>query len=302
MRNAVRIASVISGIALLASAAIFYQAGDGAASGPFQIPSVVEVTFTMPPYVIYPNSQNFKCLARVDAETSLGFTPIRALCYNTDAPSQPPPPPYAPVGHLEFNGIVREDGSLFVALVPCVFIESPATAVRIWLDAQLNKTPGPVSGTVTVRQNTGSNVEQIYCADGTETTGPATITPLLNNQNSDALLIPDQDPPGQLYDTCPDYAELGPSADQAPGLRDPFNPYDYYDVDGDGVIDLPNDINGVILHFAPGGYPPEDIKYDRRLGPGPGVWNLGPPDGVIDLPNDILGVVNSFNPGGCPVP
>ena len=67
------------------------------------------------------------------------------------------------------------------------------------------------------------------------------------------------------------------------------------------MIDLPNDILGVILKFAPGGYPPGDENWDRpwkTSGHG-GSWNRGLPDGVIDLPNDILGVTLQFNPGGC---
>ena len=94
--------------------------------------------------------------------------------------------------------------------------------------------------------------------------------------------------------------------DIACGRRDPYNKNDYYDISipRDGVIDLPNDILGVILHFAPGGYPPGDENWDRppvMAGAGLGsTWNRGSPDGVIDLPNDILGVILQFNPGGCP--
>ena len=90
------------------------------------------------------------------------------------------------------------------------------------------------------------------------------------------------------------------------GRRDPYNKNDYYDVSipRDGVIDLPNDILGVILHFAPGGYAAGDENWDRppvMAGAGLGsTWNRGSPDGVIDLPNDILGVILQFNPAGCP--
>ena len=77
------------------------------------------------------------------------------------------------------------------------------------------------------------------------------------------------------------------------------NPNDYYDVYGpgqsltlDGVIDLPNDILGVIQHFSPQGAPPYDVRFDRGPQIGANVWNMGPPDGVIDLPNDILGVID----------
>ena len=87
------------------------------------------------------------------------------------------------------------------------------------------------------------------------------------------------------------------------GLRDPLNPWDFYDVLGpgaalpkDGIIDLPNDILGVIQHFAPLGTEPEyDVNFDRGPSSGPNPWNMTAPDGVIDLPNDILGVILQFN-------
>ncbi len=96
--------------------------------------------------------------------------------------------------------------------------------------------------------------------------------------------------------------------DTACGRRDPYNKNDYYDVSipRDGVIDLANDVLGVIVHFAPGGYLPGDENWDRpaaMIGRGLGSnWNRGSPDGVIDLANDILGVILQFNPGGCPPP
>ncbi len=90
------------------------------------------------------------------------------------------------------------------------------------------------------------------------------------------------------------------------GRRDPYNKNDYYDVSipRDGVIDLSNDILGVILHYAPSGYPVGDENWDRppvMAGADAGsTWNRGSPDGVIDLANDILGVIFQYNPGGCP--
>ncbi len=101
-------------------------------------------------------------------------------------------------------------------------------------------------------------------------------------------------------DGCPDEHENGPDETQG-GLRDWQDPNDYYDVLGfggsltrDGVIDLPNDILGVILHFAPLGGPPYEVRFDRGPQIGANFWNMGPPDGVIDLPNDILGVILQF--------
>lgn len=85
--------------------------------------------------------------------------------------------------------------------------------------------------------------------------------------------------------------------------RNPLDSEDYYDVSipKDGVIDLANDILGVINHFSPGGGPPYDVNFDRGITgqKGPNFWNHGPRDGVIDLANDIISVINQFNPGGC---
>ena len=101
-------------------------------------------------------------------------------------------------------------------------------------------------------------------------------------------------------DGCRDGAEEGDDETKG-GLRDSLNPNDFYDVLGGGggppdqIIDLPNDILGVILHFSPQGQPPYDVVFDRGPSTGPDPWNMTAPDGVIDLPNDILGVILQFN-------
>ena len=104
-------------------------------------------------------------------------------------------------------------------------------------------------------------------------------------------------------DGCPDVHENRPKSEaNRGGGRDWENPNDYFDVYGpgqsltlDGVIDLPNDILGVIQHFAPLGTEPQyDVRFDRGPQVGANLWQLGPPDGVTDLPNDILGVINQF--------
>ena len=60
-----------------------------------------------------------------------------------------------------------------------------------------------------------------------------------------------------------------------------------YDVNGDGLVDLPNDILGVIQHFnAKWGDDNYSLLYDVTGG------------GVIDLPNDVLGTILAFNPSG----
>ena len=104
-------------------------------------------------------------------------------------------------------------------------------------------------------------------------------------------------------DGCADAHENGPD-ETLGGQRDWQNRWDYYDVAGsplppqngapDGVVDLPNDILGVIQHHPAGtlGY---DAQFDRGTWTGPNSWNdTQGPDGVIDLPNDILGVILQF--------
>ncbi len=127
-----------------------------------------------------------------------------------------------------------------------------------------------------------------------------------NPADDAAILALDSDGDGctsaqELNEDDPDGA--GPKeAQDAGGLRDPLNPNDFYDVLGpgaelptDGVIDLANDILGVIVRFAPLGTEPEyDVRFDRGPKIGPNTWNMGPPDGVIDLANDILGVILQF--------
>lgn len=93
-------------------------------------------------------------------------------------------------------------------------------------------------------------------------------------------------------DGCPDDQERGDDPVSG-GLRDWFNSYDFYSVNGDGRVDLPNDILGVILRWTPQPSQPYDAAYDRgpMVANAPGSWSRAPADGVIDLPNDILGVI-----------
>ena len=93
-------------------------------------------------------------------------------------------------------------------------------------------------------------------------------------------------------DGCEDGRELGDDAASG-GMRDPLNPWDFYDVAGpgggpDGVVDLPNDILGVLSHVTA-----YDIRFDRGPSTGPNAWNMTAPDGVINL-IDVLGVVLQF--------
>ena len=136
---------------------------------------------------------------------------------------------------------------------------------------------------------------------GTPTPTP---TPKDPEADTDGDTIPNSSDPNDDNDACSDAQENGPD-ETLGGQRNPHNYWDFYDVAGsplppqngapDGVIDLPNDILGVIQHHPAGnlGY---DIQFDRGPWSGPNSWNdTQGPDGVIDLPNDILGVILQFN-------
>ena len=132
------------------------------------------------------------------------------------------------------------------------------------------------------------NVNHLVCGEVTSFS-PFLVAPLQSDVDSDG-------------DGCTNGQEAGPD-ETIGGQRDFLNPWDFYDVLGpgaalptDGIIDLPNDILGVIQHFAPLGTEPEyDVQFDRGPSAGPNPWNMTAPDGVIDLPNDILGVIQQFN-------
>lgn len=96
-------------------------------------------------------------------------------------------------------------------------------------------------------------------------------------------------------DTCADGAELGPK-ERLGGRRDPNNRWDFYDVDGNGLIDLFRDIFTVAYAFGqgPGGplYRPALDRSPPLAGGDP--WDMQAPDGVIDLFTDIFGVAFQF--------
>ncbi len=100
-------------------------------------------------------------------------------------------------------------------------------------------------------------------------------------------------------DGCTDEQEAGPD-ETLGGLRNMLNPWDFYDINGDQIIDLSNDIFDVIQHYYPnndGGanpYPAGYEVFDRGPSTGPYPWSMTEPDGVIDLTNDILGVIQQY--------
>jgi hypothetical protein len=124
-------------------------------------------------------------------------------------------------------------------------------------------------------------------------TAPPTPTPLPTKQ-------PAGDTDG---DGCSDLTENGLDPEHG-GRRNYLNPWDFYDPNGDGTIDLFLDIFDVAMAF---GFTPADPGYHQGLDrsappsaieePDPSMrepWDMGPPDGQISLFVDIFGVARQF--------
>lgn len=118
--------------------------------------------------------------------------------------------------------------------------------------------------------------------------------------DTDGDTTPDPYDPDNDNDGCADEAELQTAigSEITGGRRDPNNPWDFYDTDGDQVVDL-DDIFDVAFAFGletgSRGGGPYDERFDRS-GPAPGAdsWGMRAPDGSIDLFTDILGVAAQF--------
>lgn len=99
-------------------------------------------------------------------------------------------------------------------------------------------------------------------------------------------------------DHCADGGELR-SDPMLGGWRDPTDPYDFGDVDGNGRIQLLGDILPVILAYGQGPNDPTpgpnySTAKDRGAQIGAYSWDRAGPDGKIGLLNDILPVILQY--------
>jgi CSLREA domain-containing protein len=131
------------------------------------------------------------------------------------------------------------------------------------------RTPTPTSTNTPTRTPTSTSTNT---PTRTHTPTPThTATPTSTHTPDPAL---DSDGDG-----CSDAEETGDNR-LLGGQRDPFNPWDFYDVNGSRKVDA-QDIGQVRLRFnGTGPTPPEDIPYDRQSGAE--SWAPGPPDGAIN--------------------
>ncbi len=135
-------------------------------------------------------------------------------------------------------------------------------------------------------------------------TPPPTPTPKNPDGDTDNDTIPNYLDPDDDNDGCTDVQELGPN----PGLggrRNPHNHWDFYDANGNKVVDLSGDIFAVASAFdRQSGDPGYSVNLDRSAPPSPAQepdpamrepWDMGAPDGIITLSADIFGVALQFD-------
>ncbi len=107
--------------------------------------------------------------------------------------------------------------------------------------------------------------------------------------NHNGVLDGDDDFDG---DRCTNVTELGPDP-MGGGMRDPQDPWDYFNPSGDGR-NRTDDILAVINHyFVSDSAPGYSTAFDRGGFHGPNAWDLRPPDGQVRI-DDILAAVRSY--------
>ena len=108
-----------------------------------------------------------------------------------------------------------------------------------------------------------------------------TLTPVDLHEDSDG-------------DGCVDLSEAqtAPGSERSGGLRNPKDPWDYFDPTGDGMIRIVDIMMVIARYGSSTGDPGYDTRYDRTHA-GPYPWSLGPPDGNISIA-DIMAAIRQF--------
>ena len=287
----VRGALVRGAIALMAALFLLLAPTGGASgAGPFFVEGVAIIPITLPE-VLLGTESNSTCLGRMETDDS-NIGSIRVVCYSADKPEPvppPPPPPYAELSSFTVSGpIDQTDGSVSMAFLGGLCLASDTdddgendAGLAVALTFTANKAGG-LEGFGSFRlayDQTGDPfdcIEEDFFADQ-----PFTPTILAMNDNYDG-------------DGCTTWEELGTNPALG-GQRDPWNPWDFYDVNGDQNINVFDDILVVAGAF---GQVPGDPDYseakDRGPELGPNGWNREGPNGNINVFDDILGVASQF--------
>ena len=210
----------------------------------------------------------------------------------SNCPGTPPMP-------FDNNG--PTDGSLTLGS-PCIIDFTPGVNLQVLVTLVINKNLG-VAGGGTIKVVLDA-VHDAIPNNGDECDDPAGTDTILSTNYiytpgaCTPACSPAADPTKNDTDRdgCTDDRELS-STQNSGGLRDPWNPYDYADINHDGAVSVPVDILQVANSL--GAVPPNDRRDRGALNYGPFAWNKSEPNGSIDVPNDILGVALQFG-HSCP--
>jgi hypothetical protein len=195
-----------------------------------------------------------------------------------------------PVPCVDTNG--PTDGTLGLAS-PCILDFTPGTNLQVTVSLTADKTlENTDSGTITVVLDTihDNNSGGSPADDCDDPAGTDAFTSTTYDSPSSAVEDVDDDTDN---DGCLDVRE-GESVRALGGIRDPWNPYDYNDINHDGDINVVVDILQVAAAFGPGDpdYAPRKDRGPLNYGPFP--WNKSAPNGDVDVVGDILGVASQF--------
>jgi hypothetical protein len=287
-------------VALVIGIIGFDNTRDAEATGPFVMNDVASTAFTLAlggPL----GTRHSVCLG--NATNSGSTANMRVFCYTVAKPASPPSPPPPPYQALDTAGaLVPLTGTfdtstgaytLEVGCLPAdldadtvvgdgIFVSLTGNTTKAGLLASANVLLEIDDGEAGARQQPTPTT----CSEKDQTIGPTPITyaSLGIADNFDG-------------DQCTTREELGTVA-SAGGLRDPFNPYDFFNPNKMGGVD----VDDIFFISAPGrifSSPPAPLyttNADRASvagRPGPNGWNAGPPNGVIDI-DDIFSASAAF--------
>jgi len=196
-----------------------------------------------------------------------------------------------PVPHVDTNGTTDGVLSLTSACIPDF---TPGINLQVSSTSVADKTPlGTNTGTIRVvldafHDNIDGNADDCDDAAGEDVTTSTTYDSVLGEPGNDGI---DDDTD---RDGCLDERELRPVLNQG-GIRDPWNPYDWYDINHDGAVAVTSDLLQIALANGAGN-PNYAPRKDRGvLGYGPFGWNKSAPNGNIDITSDVLGAAQQVS-------
>jgi len=196
---------------------------------------------------------------------------------------------FGPVPHVDTNGTT--DGVLNL-ISPCIPEFTPGVNLQINVTIASNKVLlDTETGTIRVvldaiHDNVEGNADDCDDPAGTDVFTSTTYDSASAEPAVDKADDTDRD-------GCVDEKELRSVLNQG-GVRDPWNPYDWYDINHDGAVTAGVDVLQVAQAFgAPANYAP---RKDRgAVNYGPFSWNKSGPNNNINSGGDLLGVAQQFS-------